>query len=107
MPRSESQPDFALVKRSADAYRHAHPTAKDVFLLIEVSDSTLRYDLEDKARLYAKHGIPEYWVFDLVNHRVVRHGSPRRARYAERDDVASGTLPLPRVGAELSLADLL
>ena len=106
MPRSEPQPDFALVRRSADAYRRAHPTGKDVLLLIEVSDSTLRYDLEDKARLYAKHGIPEYWVFDLVDHRVVRHRNPRRTRYAERDDVASGELPLPGVDAELSLADL-
>jgi Uma2 family endonuclease len=107
MPRSEPQPDFALVKRSADAYRRAHPTGKDVVLLIEISDSTLRYDLEDKARLYAKHGIPEYWVFDLVNRRVVRHRAPRRARYTQRDDIASGGLALPGLDAEVSLADLL
>ena len=105
-PRSEPQPDCALVRHAADAYRHEHPTAKDVLLLIEVSHSTLRYDLEDKARLYATHGIPEYWVVDLVNRRVVRHRAPGRARYGKRDEVASGALPLPTLGAEISLADL-
>jgi Uma2 family endonuclease len=106
MPRSEPQSDFALVKRKADAYRSGHPTAKDVLLLIEVSHSTLRYDLEDKARLYAKHGIPEYWVIDLVNRRVVRHRSPAHAMYRQRDEVASGALPLPTLRAELSLSEL-
>jgi len=106
MPRSEPQPDFALVRHRADAYRHEHPTAKDVLLLIEVSDSTLRYDLEDKARLYAKHGIQEYWVVDLVNSRVVRHRAPGRAQYGHRDDVASGAVSLPTLGTEISLAGL-
>jgi Uma2 family endonuclease len=106
MPRSEPQPDFALVKHSSDAYRHAHPTGKDVLLLIEVSDSTLRYDLENKARLYAAHRIPEYWVVDLVNSRIVRHRAPSRTGYRQRDDVASGTLALPTLGAEISLAEL-
>ena len=106
MPRSEPQPDFALVRHSSDAYRREHPTAKDVLLLIEVSDSTLRYDLEDKARLYATHGIPEHWVVDLVNGRVVRHRAPGRARYGKRDEIASGGLPLPTLGAEISLAEL-
>jgi len=60
MPRSEPQPDIALVKPRSDAYRNAHPIAADVLLLIEVSESTLRFDLEVKSRLYATHGIPEY-----------------------------------------------
>lgn len=106
MPRSEPQPDLALVRRSADAYRSGHPTAKDVLLLIEISHTTLRYDLEDKARLYAKHRIPEYWVVDLVNRRCVRHRMAGRAGYDQRDDVVSGTLALPTLGAELSLAEL-
>jgi Uma2 family endonuclease len=106
MPRSEPQPDFALVRRTADAYRHEHPTAKDVLLLIEVSDSTLRYDLDTKARLYAAHGIPEYWVIDLVNRRVVRHRVPSRKQYTQRDERAAGTVPLPSLRAAISLAEL-
>jgi Uma2 family endonuclease len=106
MPRSEPQPDFALVRRTADAYRHAHPVAKDVLLLIEVSESTLRYDLEVKARLYATHRIPEYWVVDLVDRRIVRHRVPVKTGYTQRDEVASGALPLPTLGVELSVAEL-
>lgn len=106
LPRSEPQPDLALVRRAADAYRSGHPTAKDVLLLIEVSHSTLRYDLEDKARLYAKHRIPEYCVVDLVNRRVVRHRRPTRAGYDERDEIASGALPIPTLATEVSLAEL-
>jgi Uma2 family endonuclease len=75
-------------------------------LLIEVSESTLRYDLETKARLYATHRVPEYWVVDLVNCRIVRHRAPRRAEYGQCDDVASGAVPLPTSGAEISLAGL-
>jgi Uma2 family endonuclease len=106
MPRSEPQPDFALVRHTADAYRHEHPKPQDVLLLIEVSDSTLRYDLDTKARLYATHRIPEYWVVDLIHRRIVRHRAPGRAGYAQRDDVASGVLPLPTIGTEISLAEL-
>jgi Uma2 family endonuclease len=106
MPRSEPQPDFALVRHKTDAYRYGHPTAKDVLLLIEVSDSTLRYDLDVKARLYATQGISEYWVVDLVNRRVVRHRAPSRKQYTERDDICAGTLPLPTLDAELGLAEL-
>jgi Uma2 family endonuclease len=106
MPRSEPQPDFALVQHRADVYRHGHPAAKDVVLLIEVSDSTLRFDLEVKARLYAAHRISEYWVIDLVNRRIVRHRGPGRAGYKQRDEIASGAVPLPTLGTEISLAEL-
>jgi Uma2 family endonuclease len=73
--RSEPQPDFAIVKAKRGGYRK-HPTARDILLLIEVSDSTLRYDLGKRANLYAAHGIPEYWVFDLQRNRVWRHREP-------------------------------
>src|SRR5690606_10483684 len=73
--RSEPQPDFAIVKAKRGGYRE-HPLARDVLLLIEVSDSTLRYDLGKRARLYAVHAIPEYWVFDLRRNCVWRHGVP-------------------------------
>lgn len=61
---SEPQPDVSLLRPRADFYRGGHPTAADVLLLIEVSDATLRFDLDKKLALYAKHGIPEYWVID-------------------------------------------
>jgi Uma2 family endonuclease len=103
--RSEPQPDFAIVKAKQGGYRK-HPVASDVLLLIEVSDSTLRYDLGKRASLYAAHGIPEYWVFDLQHDRVWRHRVPQGREYTQRDEVTEGTLLLPKLRAELDLADL-
>jgi Uma2 family endonuclease len=64
---SEPQPDIAVLRSRADRYAASHPGAADVFLVIEVSDATLEFDREVKARLYARHGIPEFWLVDLVH----------------------------------------
>jgi Uma2 family endonuclease len=103
--RSEPQPDFAVVKAKLGGYRK-HPLPSDVLLLVEVSDSTLRYDLGKRARLYAAHGIPEYWVFDLSHDRVWRHRSPIESGYTQVDEITSGALPLPALDAEISLAEV-
>jgi Uma2 family endonuclease len=103
--RSEPQPDFAVVKAKRGGYRK-HPQSRDVLLLIEVSDSTLRYDLGKRASVYAAHRIPEYWVFDLQRDRVWRHRAPSGRGYTEVDEIEAGALPLPTLAAELSLAEL-
>lgn len=103
---SEPQPDFALVKAKPAGYRRAHPSLDDVLLLIEISDTTLRYDLGVKARLYAKHDIPEYWVVDLVKNRIWRHRRPAGTQYAERTEIAAGTLELPQKLGAISVAEL-
>lgn len=59
------EPDLALVKPPRARYRAAIPSADDVLLAIEVSDTTLKYDREVKRPLYARHGIPEMWIVDL------------------------------------------
>ena len=104
--RSEPQPDFAIVRVRAGSYRDAHPVPSDVLLLIEVSDSTLRYDLGTRARLYATHTIPEYWVFDLQRSRVWRHRAPSGQQYMQLDEITAGTLPIPSCAAELDLRDV-
>jgi Uma2 family endonuclease len=104
--RSEPQPDLAVLRPRPAGYRRAHPTADDVVLLIEVSDSTLRYDLDVKARLYATHGVVEYWVVDLVENRVWRHRKPRGTQYTERVEIATGALALPDALGEISVAEL-
>ena len=68
--RSVPQPDLALLKPRTDDYMGAHPRASDVFLAVEVSDATLRFDLRTKAPLYARSGIAELWIVD-VNERTV------------------------------------
>jgi Uma2 family endonuclease len=69
--RSEPQPDLMLLAPRDDFYEAAHPVAADVLLLVEVSDSTARYDSVVKLALYARHGIREVWIVDLDN-RVLR-----------------------------------
>jgi Uma2 family endonuclease len=67
-----------------------------VRLLIEVSDSTLNIDLGRKADLYAKHGIPEYWVVDIEGKRILRHSGPGEGGYRVCNEVAFG-VPLVAV----------
>ena len=104
--RSEAQPDIALLEARAEGYRHAHPSATDVLLLVEVSDTTLRYDLKVKARLYATHGVQEYWVVDLVSNRIWRHRRPSGTRYSEISEITAGTIELPSGGGEIDVAEM-
>jgi Uma2 family endonuclease len=67
---SVPEPDFALLKPRADFYKNHTATSEDVLLMIEVSESSLRFDLAKKAPLYAKHGVPELWVVDVQGRRV-------------------------------------
>ncbi len=62
---SEPEPDLCLLHPRADYYKSAHPRAEDVLLIVEVADTSLRYDREIKVPLYARHGIAEVWVIDL------------------------------------------
>jgi Uma2 family endonuclease len=78
---SAPQPDIALVRYRVDFYETAHPQAKDVLLLVEVAESSSRYDLRVKAQLYARARIPEYWVVDLTRNRITVHTDPDLAGY--------------------------
>ena len=64
-PRSEPQPDIALLKPSTDDYETRLPTAKDILLLVEIADVTIAYDRDVKIPLYAQHAVPEVWLFDI------------------------------------------
>lgn len=79
---SEPQPDFALVRRPWRGYPHTHPEAGDIFLLIEVSDTSLDFDRTVKLELYARAGIPEVWIVDLTSDRVLVHRHPANGHYA-------------------------
>ena len=75
-PRSEPEPDVAVLKPRADDYEHGLPGPRDVLLLVEVSDATLARDRDVKVPLYAAHGIPEYWLIDLDARKVLVHRDP-------------------------------
>ena len=62
---SEPVPDIAVLKPQAHEYKHQHPEPGDVYLLIEIANSTPERDTKVKRLLYAQAGITEYWVFDV------------------------------------------
>jgi len=73
---SEPEPDIAVVKFREDYYEAAHPTAVDIFIAIEVSLTTQKYDRETKIPLYASYGIPEAWIVDLKKKVIEIHQKP-------------------------------
>lgn len=73
-PRQEPQPDLAVLR--ARDYKDSLPGPEDVLFLIEVSDTTLRYDQEIKPPLYARSGILEVWIVDLAGGAIERHNEP-------------------------------
>jgi Uma2 family endonuclease len=81
---SEPEPDVAVLAPRADFYRSAIPRAGDVFLLIEVSDTSLALDRDVKLPLYARNGIPEYWIADLAANEIEICRAPLGETYASR-----------------------
>jgi Uma2 family endonuclease len=113
-PYSEPEPDVAVVAGSGRDFADAHPTS--ALLVVEVSDTTLSFDRQTKASLYAASGIPEYWLLNLVDSQLEIHREPDAMSdtrfsfgYRTRTVVRAGDIcPAPGVpGARLAVADLL
>jgi Uma2 family endonuclease len=73
---SEPEPDFTILRKRGDNYLSAHPTPLDILLVIEIADSTLKYDQETKLPLYAEAGISDYWIFNLVKNYLETYSEP-------------------------------
>jgi Uma2 family endonuclease len=78
---SEPEPDIALVKPDLLDYEDHHPTVLEVFLIIEVADSSLKFDCEVKAIAYAKSGVSDYWVLDVIARKLHVFRLPSSAGY--------------------------
>lgn len=103
---SEPEPDLMLLKPRDDFYAAAHPGPTDVLLLVEVGDSTARFDREVKLPLYAKHGITEVWLINLDTRQIEVCRTPLIANsdYAERTIASLGLispLALPNCRVEI------
>lgn len=77
-PKSEPEPDFALVQNRDDNYLSGHPQPADVLLVMEVSDSSLDYDQDVKIPLYAQAGISDYWIFNLFDNYLECYSEPHQ-----------------------------
>jgi Uma2 family endonuclease len=73
---SEPEPDRVIVVNREDDYLSSHPTAEDILLLIEISDSSLDYDQGVKLRVYAENNIKEYWIFNLIDYQLECYSEP-------------------------------
>ena len=104
---SEPEPDLAVVPGRALDYLDAHPAT--ALLVVEVSDDSLPRDRGVKQRLYARHGIPEYWIIALPEARVEVHREPSATGYRTVVVRRPGeTLaPLARPARTIAVGDLL
>jgi Uma2 family endonuclease len=95
---SEPEPDFMLLKPNADFYSSRHPNADDVLLLIEVADSSLSFDQNEKLRLYASHNVPEYWLLNLKDSCLEVYRQPHGDCFGEKTTL--------RIGDSVTLSQL-
>ena len=105
-PTNEPEPDIIVLKRERTSYPR-NPRPEDLRLVVEIADTTLRFDLTTKAALYARAGIVEYWVLDVNGKRLIVHRDPRGGVYTsvvafgEKESVA----PLSAPQAVLRVSD--
>jgi Uma2 family endonuclease len=106
--KSEPQPDVLLVKKSIrTSGRHAHP--EDVLLLVEVADSTLTFDRTDKRAAYARNGISEFWLLDLVRNELLVHreSDGREYRSVQVFGAKDSVAPLAFPGTSITVSEIL
>ena len=94
---SEPEPDISVLKPEEDDYTTKHPTSKDVYFLIEVSDSTLYLDRTVKLPIYAEAKIKEYWIVNLVDNSIEVYKNPQKDNYDNKSTY--------HIGDEIELTD--
>ena len=100
---SEPEPDVVVVAGSPRDYADRHPGPGDVGLVVEISDDSLERDRTLKLRLYARAGIPVYWIVNLRSRIVEVYEAPSGAAYARRAEFAAASdVPVVVGGRELA-----
>ena len=105
---SEFEPDLCLVRSDRPASETRHPEPAEVFLVLEISDSSLRYDRDIKLPVYAVAGVAEVWIAELSNRMLHVYREPSKRSYnvalhLRADDVVS---PLAFPEILLAVSDL-
>lgn len=81
IPLNEPEPGLIVLKRESATFVSGNPQPHDISLVVEISDTTLTFDLTTKAALYARAGIVEYWVLDVTGRRLFVHRNPASGKY--------------------------
>ncbi len=101
-PRSEPQPDLLLLRPRAVSYSREHAAPEDVLLAVEVADTTARYDRLVKSRVYARAGIPKFWLLLAMDGTVEVYRTPGADGYASLTSHGPGqmvsALAFPEIG---------
>lgn len=105
---SEPEPDIVLVKPDPLFYEDHHPEPSEIYLIIEVADTTLKRDRDFKATVYARSGITDYWILDIANRQLHIFRDPKDNQYQSEtilnDDATISILAFPDV--EISVAEM-
>ncbi len=103
LDNSEPEPDIAVVRSPYTDYFTRHPYPQNIYWLVEISNRTLKLDLEQKSVIYARNGIPEYWVIDLVHKKLVVHTQPVGNSYLQIQNLTTGNIS-PQAFPDLEIA---
>lgn len=90
-PYNEPQPDLAVLHARDDFYAAAHPMPEDVLLVVEVADTSITYDRNEKLPRYAQAGIPEVWIVDLNALVIEQYTRPVQSQYRTKQTWEQGT----------------
>jgi hypothetical protein len=93
----EPEPDLTLLRPREDFYASRHPGPGDILLLVEIADSSIGYDRDVKAPMYAMSGIPEYWIADLNANILWEYSMPNRGRYERIEECRRGQSIAPQL----------
>ena len=92
-----------MSKRQRDDYTSRHPQPEDVFLLIEVSDTTLDYDRDEKLPAYGRAGVAEVWLVNLVDGTIEVYREPHFTGYGARMVRRAGDAISPRAFPDVAV----
>ena len=106
--QSMPEPDIAILHARADFYASQHPMGSDIYIVIEVADSSIEIDREIKLPIYVAAGIPEYWIIDLHNNQIEVYRTPSGDQYRIRELIGpDDILPLTGLDKEVEMSRLL
>jgi hypothetical protein len=98
-PTNEPVPDIIVLGQGFTGFRKTKPPPRDLDLVVQIADTSLAFDLTIKAALYARAGIAEYWILDVIGRRLLVHRNPEGGQYgsvvsySEQESVAPLAAP--------------
>ncbi|MEQ8470585.1 MAG: Uma2 family endonuclease [Marinoscillum sp.] len=105
---SQPEPDISILKSRDDFYATQHPRGADIYLVIEVTDTTYDFDESVKSRIYAEAGIPEFWLVDLRNDLMEIKSQPENGIYKQTQLLVAGdAYQFQLLGFQITINDLI